>query len=268
MSKDIVSLHNVTLVSKENDVVVATDIEKEIISEISLKLIINSEEQLSLLCINQYLEELALGFLYNETVIDSMDDVEEISFTQSLMAVVIKLKNGKSSFSQENLRSITSGCGKGITYINPLKLEKFEAVKEAFKISIDKIWEVMRTFNKSSELYKTVGGVHSVLFHHDDYSIFNEDIGRHNCIDKITGMLLKQGKMNYPAQGMIFTSGRVSSEIMLKLIRLKIPVVVSRSAPSLAAVELAEKFGITLLGYVRGEKANIYTGKDRILGLK
>jgi FdhD protein len=107
--------------------------------------------------------------------------------------------------------------------------------------------------------------VHSVLFHHPDYSVFNEDIGRHNCFDKIAGVLLKSRKVVLVETGIFFVSGRVSSEIMAKVIRLGAPVLVSRSTPTAAAVTLAREYNVTLLGYVRGDSGFVYAGEGRLI---
>ncbi|MFC1770316.1 formate dehydrogenase accessory sulfurtransferase FdhD [Candidatus Margulisiibacteriota bacterium] len=254
-------------VSKTEDKIITEKIQKQIISEISLKVILNNMDFVSLLCLNEYQEELALGFLFTEAMIDSMQDIKDVSFNEQLMAVIINTKSNKAVIPKETVRSVTSGCGKGLTYINPLKLEKFGKVDSDFQVPITKIWELMQDFNKQSELYRNIGGVHSVNFYNDNFSVFNEDIGRHNCVDKIAGILLKEDKLDYTKESLIITSGRVSSEILIKCLRLKVPIVVSRSAPTAAVVEMAQKFNITLLGYVRGTKANIYTGEERILGL-
>jgi FdhD protein len=94
--------------------------------------------------------------------------------------------------------------------------------------------------------------------------VLNEDIGRHNCVDKITGILLKSGRISGVGSGIMFISGRVSSEIMTKIIRLQVPILVSRSTPTNAAVRLARQFGVTLLGYVRGTSGYVYSHPERL----
>jgi len=238
---------------------------KDVIGEISLKIYINGTEYASLLCLNQLTEELALGFLYSEGVIDSIDDVASISYNERLFAVMMTLVEGKTIEKCESLRSVTSGCGKCFTYINPLKHDKFLALSYDKKFTLGNIMQSMRDFERRSEIYKTVGGVHSVLFQHDEFSVFNEDIGRHNCFDKITGVLLRNNKMNLAESAILFVSGRVSSEIITKVIRIGVPVLVSRSTPTAAAVNLAREYNVTLLGYVRKDSGFVYSGENRLI---
>lgn len=241
-----------------------SDISKKVIAEISLKIIVNGMELVSILCLNQQQEELALGFLYNEGVINSLTDVESIYFNDQMLAVIIKLKEGMIIDRQESLRSITSGCGKCYTYINPLKKSQYQEVQSNAYFSIDTILDLMTTFVTKSEIFATIGGVHSVLFYTPDFEILTEDIGRHNCFDKMTGILLKLNHMDLFSKGIVFVSGRISSEIMAKIIRIGVPVLVSKSTPTSAAVKLAEQHNVTIMGYVRQTGGFIYSCPDRL----
>src|SRR5512137_946907 len=156
----------------DGDTVKLRDVEKDVIGEISLKIYINGTEYASLLCLNQLTEELALGFLYSEGVIDRIEEIASISYNERLFAVMIDLAAGKSIEKCESLRSVTSGCGKCFTYINPLKHDKFLALSYDKKFALSNIMQSMKDFERRSEIYKTVGGVHSVLFQHDEYSVF------------------------------------------------------------------------------------------------
>ncbi|MEI6608960.1 MAG: formate dehydrogenase accessory sulfurtransferase FdhD [Deltaproteobacteria bacterium] len=235
------------------------DITKKVIAEISLKVIVNGTELVSVLCLNQYQEELALGFLYNEGVINSYSDVENIYFNDKMLAVIINLKEGVIIDRQESLRSLTSGCGKCYTYINPLKKSQYKEVESDATYSINSILNSMNNFVSRSKIYIDVGGVHSVLLHTPDYEILIEDIGRHNCFDKITGLMLKQSKLDLFGKSLVFVSGRISSEIMTKIIRMGVPVLVSKSTPTTAAVKLAQQHNVTLLGYVSKTGGYIYS---------
>jgi FdhD protein len=265
MEDTLYSTYLVKEIKGDNANINLSDVEISVIGEISLKIYINGIEYASLLCLNQLTEELALGFLYSEGVIDTIDDIASVSYNERLFAVMINLVAGKSVEKCESLRSVTSGCGKCFTYINPLKQDKFIALSGDEKYSLSDIMRSMKDFERRSEIYKTVGGVHSVLFQHNDFSVFNEDIGRHNCFDKIAGVLLKKRKMNLVGGGILFVSGRVSSEIITKIIRMGAPVLVSRSTPTSAAVNLARQYNVTLLGYVRKNSGYIYSDEERLI---
>jgi FdhD protein len=265
MDERVYGAFTVKEIFSDGDTTELRDVEKDVIGEISLKIYINGTEYASLLCLNQLTEELALGFLYSEGVIDSFRDIASITYNERLFAVIIELASGKSVDKCESLRSVTSGCGKCFTYINPLKHDKFMAVPDQNKFSLRNILQIMNEFERRSELYTTIGGVHSVLFHHDEFSVFNEDIGRHNCFDKIAGVLLRNDKMNLVEKGMLFVSGRVSSEIITKVIRMGVPILVSRSTPTAAAVTLAREYNVTLLGYVRRNSGFVYSGEERLV---
>jgi len=265
MDEKLYGAFDVKEIRADGDTTRLVDIEKDVIGEISLKIYINDTEYASLLCLNQCTEELAIGFLYSEGVIDTIDDIASISYNERLFAVMVNLAEGKSVEKCESLRSVTSGCGKCFTYINPLKHDKFVPLADDKKFSLNDILPSMKDFEQRSEIFKTVGGVHSVLFQHGDFAVLNEDIGRHNCFDKIVGVLLRNNKMNLVENATLFVSGRVSSEIMTKVIRMGVPVLVSRSTPTSAAVSLARDYHVTLLGYVRGNTGYVYAGESRLI---
>lgn len=265
MEEAIFEEFDVLKISKGDDGYVLENVSKTAISEISLKIYVNNVEMVSLLCLNQQLEELAIGFLYSEGVINSFDDIEDVYYNERMMAVVVTLKDGISVKRQESLRSITSGCGKCYTYINPLKTSQFKQMAYGSKFSVADIMDRMKTFTRQSDVFRLVGGVHSLLLSTPEYSVFSEDIGRHNCFDKVTGTLLKEGQMALAENSIVFISGRISSEIMSKVIRLGAPVIVSKSTPTTAAIKLANDYNITLLGYARNDSGYIYSGAERIL---
>ncbi len=240
------------------------DVTKKVIAEISLKVMVNGAELVSVLCLNQYQEELALGFLYNEGVINSFGDIENIYFNDKMLAVIITLKEGVIIDRQESLRSLTTGCGKCYTYINPLKKSQYKNVESGVIYPINTILDLMNGFVKRSNIYMEVGGVHSVLLHTADYEVMIEDIGRHNCFDKITGLMLKENKLDLFSQAVVFVSGRISSEIMAKIIRMGVPILVSKSTPTSAAVKLAQQHNVTLLGYIRKDGGFIYSSPERL----
>ncbi|TET64548.1 formate dehydrogenase accessory sulfurtransferase FdhD, partial [Candidatus Aerophobetes bacterium] len=132
-----------------------------------------------------------------------------------------------------------------------------------FTISPDEITELMRKLQNRSRLYRSTGGAHTAaLSDREDILILAEDIGRHNAVDKVLGQcILDSIALD---DKIILTSGRVSSEIVLKIVRARIPVVISRSAPTMLGAKLASHLGVTLIGFARGRRMNIYTHEKRV----
>jgi FdhD protein len=239
--------------------------DRPVVTEVSLKIHVNGQEMVSLLCLNQQQVQLVLGFLYNEGVIDSYDDVCEICYNAAAQLVRVELVDGVSVSRQQSLRSMTAGCGKCFTYINPLRQSQFHKVQSSLRFSLADIMRRMEEFTQKSSLYHSMGGVHSLLLDVEGPSVFSEDIGRHNCLDKVTGALLQDGRLDLAQDSVAYISGRVTSEIMTKLIRLGAPVIVSKSTPSVSAIKLAGQYGVTLLGYVKGDSGYVYSGAERLL---
>lgn len=236
-----------------------------IVTEVSLKILVNGIEIASLLSLNQQQVELALGFLFSEGIISGIGDVQNAAFNPGTLSVSVMLREDISIRRSNILRSITAGCGKCFTYINPLRESEFKAVDASVCYPMSHIMEQMEQFISRSAAYRLIGGIHSLLFSALGYDVFCEDIGRHNCLDKTVGSLLMSGQIEKAGAGIVFISGRVTSEIITKAIRLGVPVVVSKSTPSTSAIKLAEHFNITLLGYVKDGSGYVYSGPERLL---
>ncbi|MGD0283620.1 MAG: formate dehydrogenase accessory sulfurtransferase FdhD, partial [Dissulfurispiraceae bacterium] len=159
---------------------------------------------------------------------------------------------------------ITSGCIGGITFPKRLSLRKLH---DSFSVSAEKIKELFRKFQNTSELYKLTGCVHSAaLSDGDEILCLAEDIGRHNAVDKVIGYAILE---NISFEGTIMlASGRLSSEIVSKCARWGIPVVASRTSPTSLALEIAEESGVTVVGFIRADRLNVYTHPQRITQAK
>lgn len=231
-----------------------------VVIEYPFTIFIDEKEILTLLCSPKSLKGLTLGFLYSEGFIKSKSDVKSIDIDENLGTGHVEL-NKRQYFLEDfqGKRTITSGCGKGTIFYNVIDSLKTERIKEALKIDMENIKDSMRDFNKRSDLFLKTGGVHSCgLYKDSEIIIFEEDIGRHNALDKILGIALE--KDIELKDKTILTSGRISSEILLKIAKRGISTVVSRSAPTSLAVDMARELNINLIGFVRGEKLNIYNG--------
>lgn len=235
-----------------------------VISEHALTITLNDRQFVTMLCSPSDLEALGLGFLLSEGVIKSSEDVESFSLSDDGSELQIYLKDddalGEELFSK---RAITSGCGRGSIFYNILDALDFQEVSSDMEVSSDSIIQLSREFQTMSTLFKSTGGTHAAaICDENEILVFRNDIGRHNAVDKVFGECLMREIEIYGK--MLLTSGRISSEILLKSVRRGLAIVVSRSAPTGLAIEFAEKAGITLAGFVRGKRMNIYSNDHRI----
>lgn len=229
------------------------------IDEALLTIYVNAQELATIMCSPLDEEALALGFLYNEGVINSLDDVALVK--PNVARTVIDVFLTHSNFSPPRRLTITSGCGGGIALQN--LLEQHSALESNFSLDPDIILARMRDLHGAAKLYQQVRGVHTaILANENEMLLGTEDVGRHNTIDKITGKALVQGLDT--RDKILLTSGRISSEMVTKARRMAVPIVASRTAPTSFAVQLAEAWGICLVGYVRQGSFRIYTQAQRL----
>lgn len=234
-------------------------VEDLIILEYPFTIFIDDEEIITLLCTPKSLKELALGFLFSESFIESLDVVKRVQIDEDKGRAYVDLKVRK-IFNEklQGKRTITSGCGKGTTFYNVIDSFKSKKIKDGISIDKNKIIELVREFNQKSELFLATGGVHScALCSMNDILYFEEDIGRHNALDKILGKALLDNLDL--SDKMVVTSGRISSEMLIKVAKRGIPAIISRSAPTSLAIDMARELNIVLIGFVRGQKMNIYS---------
>lgn len=236
-----------------------------VILEYPFTIFLNDEEIVTLLCSPSALKSLAVGFLYSEDFIESFSDIQNMRIDKDKGMVYVYLRD-VNRFSERfrGKRTITSGCGKGTVFYNVLDSFKSKKVEKQLPIEISSIKELVKDFNKKSQLFVKTGGVHScALCSIQEILIFQEDIGRHNALDKVFGKALMDDIST--RDKIILTSGRISSEILIKAAKRQIPVIVSRSAPTSLSVEMANKLNITLIGFARGGKMNIYSNLSNFI---
>lgn len=239
--------------------------EDSIITEYPFTIFLNGKEFLTLLCTRQHLEYLIVGFLISEGLIDGKEDIEKLEIDEDKGTGQIDTK--KKSNLMEKLygkRTLTSGCGKGTVFYSVVDSFKSKKVDQSFKLDTEALKDLMRKFNRYSDMFLETGGVHScALSDGKDIVVFADDIGRHNALDKIIGEAVMKD-IGFDDK-VVITTGRISSEIMIKIAKRGIPAIVSKSAPTQLAIEIAEDLGITVIGFARGQKMNIYTNIDRYL---
>lgn len=244
-----------------------SETEDTVASEKRLRIISDNREVLSLLCTPVMVRELVVGFVLTEKFLADKNNkdlnqewcAERVEIVWKDREIEVRLPMNL----PEGVAALTSGCGKGVTFISDSSYEKLPVIKDETSISIKAITELYREFQKKSELFRATGGVHSAaLCDEKEIIVFTEDIGRHNAIDKIIGYAFLE---NIPLEGKeLLLSGRLSSEITIKAIKANVPILVSRAAPTDLSVEIARNSNITLIGFLRGQHMNIYSHPERI----
>lgn len=238
-------------------------IEDSLVREFPLTIILNNRELVTLLCSPGDLKYLAVGFLAAEGLLKSKDEIKKILVDARRGVVRVETKT---DFSSELLfkRLITSGCGRGASLYGVADAQgQINKVDSQTSLPIVKIFSMVTEFQQRSLVFRTTGGVHSAaLYDSNGILIFNEDIGRHNAIDKIFGECILK---DIPTDDrIIITSGRISSEILLKVAKRNIPILISKSAPTNLGRNLANELGVTLIGFVRGQRMNVYANDWRV----
>lgn len=222
---------------------------------------VNGQALVRLMCTPTDLEDLALGFLFNEGFIRSLDDVAVVEPCSGGEGVDIWLT---SDIETPAVRSITSGCSGGTTFEDIRSVE--HEIKSDLMVTPGELTALMEQLSDHATLYRRAGGVHVaalVVSGASDLVCVAEDVGRHNALDKIAGHCLRQGRST--EGGILLTSGRVSSEVVSKVAHMGVPMVVSRTSPTTLSVDLAEAWGITLVGYTRRRSFRVYAGEERIV---
>ncbi|HIH36837.1 MAG TPA: formate dehydrogenase accessory sulfurtransferase FdhD [Methanocellales archaeon] len=235
-----------------------TKLEEEIAKEVALAIFVNGRQFSTAMMSPQMKKEFVLGHLLSEGVIEGLEDVESLKIREDIAKVITK--NPIKVFAAKKV--IVSGCGGSSGFLDESKLPKVDS-----KLKLDKkvLFEGIKKI-LTSDLHKRTGGTHTcaiIEVSKTERSFISEDIGRHNALDKIIGHALLK-KYHLPDTFVVCT-GRISSEMVLKCSIAKIPIIASRGAVTSLAVEIANKTGLTVIGFVRGQRMNIYSNEQRIL---
>jgi len=232
----------------------------ETIVEAPVSLTVNGQVWLTFMCTPVNLEALAVGFLYNEGILESMDEVEDVRVCEHGDNVDVWLNR---TVEQPKSWRRTSGCTGGVTAVDLLARPNVSFNGDQPKVPPEAIGHLVEMLFESQELYRETGGVHtSALSDGEKVLLSAEDIGRHNTLDKIAGLCLMNNI--WPETRILITTGRISSEMLQKAARLEVPILISRTSPSSLSIEMAERYGITLIGYARKHRFNVYSNSQRV----
>ena len=227
---------------------------RQVVEEYPLRMRVNGRELATLICSPHQLNFLVAGFLRLQGFVDCLDDIQALGICDDFGLAEVRLENALPDRLQLTL---TSGCGAGISYNLPQQFMK-DSCRGQSRYTSNSLFLLMRQIKLKSERYRQHGGIHSAAIGDHEGLLFHaEDIGRHNTLDRLAGEALFKG---VDLRGKIlYTSGRISTEMVAKAVRLGIGLLASRSSPTNRAIELCKQAGITLVGYLRGESLEVYS---------
>jgi FdhD protein len=230
-----------------------------VIEERHLSLFVNGIELATIMATPRDQEAFALGFLLNEGLIAARDDVRALHVCPSGACVDVWLK--RPDFEPPRRLIMTSGCGGGVTFDD--LAARHAPLASALRVTPEQLWARMDELYQAAGLYRQAGGVHtSALAEPERVVLVAEDIGRHNTVDKLRGLCALAGRD--PRDHILLCTGRISSEMLSKAMKMGVPIVASRTSPTSLSVELGRTWGLTVIGYLRRGRLTVYSGAERL----
>ena len=239
-------------------------IETAVVVERPLTLFLNGQEIVTMMTIGDHPDYLAVGYLLNQNMLRADDAITAIDYDDDLATVVVRTKRRTDFEKKLRKKTLTSGCAQGTVFGD--LMEKFDDIRLPQDAILKTSWlyALAKKINTSPSLYLAAGAIHGcVLCEEDRPLVYMEDVGRHNAIDKIAGYMHRHG---IGAAGKIFyTTGRLTSEMVIKTVQMGIPILISRSGFTAWGVDLARKAGLTLIGRAKGKRFVALAGEQRIV---
>jgi FdhD protein len=238
-------------------------VELAVTVERPLTLYLNSQEIVTMMTIGDYPEYLAIGYLLNQNMLKPDDVVTGVDYDEDVGVVVVRTREHTNFEDKLKKRTQTSGCAQGTAFGDLMEaLAEIELPKAEFRTSW--LYRLTHAINTMPSLYLEAGAIHGcVLCRADRPLVYMEDVGRHNAVDKIAGWMFRHGETG--GDKVFYTTGRLTSEMVIKTVRMGIPVLVSRSGFTAWGVELARQCGLTLIGRAKGKRFVALAGEDRLV---
>jgi FdhD protein len=228
-------------------------IETSVTMERPLTLFLNGQEIVTMMTIGDYPDYLAVGYLLNQNMLRADDEITAIDYDDEIETVVVRTARRTNYENKLKKKTLTSGCAQGTVELNP-----------AAEVRTSWLYALSKAVNTTPSLYLEAGAIHGcVLAEQGRPLVYMEDVGRHNAVDKIAGYMLMHGIA--PEDKIFYTTGRLTSEMVIKTVKMRIPVLVSRSGFTAWGVDLARQAGLTLIGRMKGKRFLVLAGEGRLV---
>ena len=238
------------------------EISLNVVEERPLTIWLNGQEIVTAMTIGDYPEYLALGFLRNQAMLGSEDVVTGVDYDADLEVVVVRTARQTSHEDKLKKKTRTSGCAVGTVFGDMMEGLEDLTLPEA-ELRASWLYALSARINRTPSLYLEAGAIHgTVLCHQDRPLVYMEDVGRHNAVDKIAGWMMQERVAG--GDKILYTTGRLTSEMVIKTAHMGIPVLASRSGFTAWGVEIARQVGLTLIGRMRGKRFVCLSGEERI----
>ena len=239
-------------------------IETSVTVERPLTLFLNSQEIVTLMTIGDYVDCLAVGYLINQNMLKDGDAVTGVDYDEEIETVVVRTAHETDFEERMKKRTRTSGCALGTVFGDVMETFEEVTLDPDAEIRTSWLYALAKAINTTPSLYLEAGAIHGcVLCERDRPLIYMEDVGRHNAVDKIAGYMRLNAVR--PEGKMFYTTGRLTSEMVIKTVQMRIPILVSRSGFTAWGVELARQADLTLIGRARGRRFIALAGERRIV---
>jgi FdhD protein len=239
-------------------------VETRVVTERPLTLYLNRQEIVTMMTIGDHPDLLAIGYLRNQNMLDDDDVVTAVDYDDEVDVVVVRTERDTDYEAKLQKKVRTSGCAQGTVFGDVMAGFDDITLSETATIRTSWLYELTKAINTTPSLYLAAGAIHGcVLCREDRPLVYMEDVGRHNAVDKIAGWMWKTGCD--PADKIFYTTGRLTSEMVIKTVMMRIPILVSRSGFTAWGVELARRAGLTLIGRARGKRFVVLSGEDRLV---
>ena len=239
-------------------------VETVVVTERAITLFLNAREIVTVMTIGDHPELLAVGYLLNQNMLQPDDEITAVEFDDDIATVVVRTKRQTDYEEKLKKKVQTSGCAQGTVFGD--LMEKFDTIvlSKAARLKTSWLYTLTKAINTEPSLYLKAGAIHGcVLARADQILVYMEDVGRHNAVDKIAGYMFLNKIA--PADTIFYTTGRLTSEMVIKTVKMGIPILVSRSGFTAWGVDLARKAGLTLIGRARGKRFVALAGYERIV---